>query len=337
MKKVLIVRTDRLGDVLLTTPVGTALKRGVPGCRVYWLVRPYAAPLLQHNPDVDGVLLDEGAAGLSDRVRSEQFDAAILALPRWRPTWAVWRAGIPLRIGPASKWYTALLNRRAWQHRSAGARHEADYNLELLQPLGVSFQRERTVYVATKAECQNARRLLESFRVSFRRPIVVLHPGSGGSSDRWPLSHFIALGDRLMQAGMEVVVTAGAGETYQSFMIDQMKSAPIFIPSGSVSVRELAAIFSHAHVVASNSTGPLHLAVALDRPTVSIYSPLSTCHPRRWGPYPFYVDNAADRHRVFVAPMRGTRVAMEAVGVEDVAEACRRLASAEFRPEAARL
>jgi len=67
-------------------------------------------------------------------------------------------------------------------------------------------------------------------------------------------------------------------------MIDQMRRIPVFVAAGSVSVRELAALFACANVVVSNSTGPLHMAVALDVPTVSIYSPLATCHPRRWGP-----------------------------------------------------
>ena len=276
MNKILIVRTDRLGDVLLTTPVSAALREAFPQAKISWLVRPYTAPLLEHNPDVDQVLVDRGqsAGALSTLIKNEQFDAAIVAYPRWRMVWALWRAGVPLRIGPASKPYSLLFNKRLWQHRSEGKKHESDYNLELLEPLGVPFKRRATRLFLTETERTTARRILESHRISFSKPLVVLHPGSGGSSARWPLSHFMALGDRLQESGCDVVVTGGPGEDYQYIMIDQMHRIPVFIAAGSVSVRELAAIFSCADLLVTNSTGPLHLAVALGIPTVSVYSPL---------------------------------------------------------------
>ncbi len=321
--RVLIVRTDRLGDVLLTTPVSSALREAYPEAKISWLVRPYAAPLLEHNPDVDQILVDRGGATseLIALIKKEHFDAAIIAYPRWRISWALWRAGVPIRIGPASKWYSIFFTQKVWQHRSEGKKHEADYNLELLAPLGVPFKRRPTTFVLTEEEKEAARIVLASHRLSFSKPVIILHPGSGGSSARWPLSHFMALGDNLQAAGCDVVVTGGPGENYQAIMIDQMHRIPVFIAAGSVSVRELAALYSCADLVVTNSTGPLHLAVALGVPTVSIYSPLPTCHPQRWGPYPAYVECDA-KHEVFVAPMGGGngdgQEDMAAVSVEEV-------------------
>jgi heptosyltransferase-3 len=323
IRKVLIVRTDRLGDVLLTTPVSSALREAYPQAKISWLVRPYAAPLLEHNPNVDEILVDRGGPikELVDLLKNGQFDAAIIAYPRWRVAWALWRAGIPMRIGPASKWYSLFFTHKIWQHRSEGKKHEADYNLELLAPLGIPFKRRPTTFVVTDEEKQVAKKLLASHRISFSKPIVILHPGSGGSSARWPLTHFMALGDKLQVEGCDVVVTGGPGEDYQSIMIDQMHRIPVFVAAGSVSVRELAAIYSWAALVVSNSTGPLHLAVALGVPTISIYSPIPTCHPTRWGPYPAYVEQDA-KHGVFVAPLRGEngdrREDMAAVSVDEV-------------------
>jgi ADP-heptose:LPS heptosyltransferase len=327
LDKILIVRTDRIGDVLLTTPVSTALRQAYPQARITWLVRPYAAPLLVNNPDVDQVLIDHGqsAGALAAELKKEQFDAAIVAFPRWRIAWAVWRAGIPRRIGPASKVYSVLFSNPVWQHRSEGKKHEADYNLELLEPLGVSFKRFPTRFVLTDDERRMARKILESHRISFSKPIVALHPGSGGSSARWPLTHFMALGDKLQAAGCDVVVTGGPGEDYQYIMIDHMHPIPVFIAAGSVSLRELAALYSWMDLVVTNSTGPLHLAVALEVPTVSVFSPIPTCHPRRWGPFPAFFEQKSE-HQVLVAPIQEEQGEgqedMSAVSVEAVWRAC---------------
>ncbi len=335
MENILIVRTDRLGDVLLTTPVSTALRAMFPRARISWLVRPYTAPLLEHNPDIDHILVDRGDSPgrLADRIRDERFDAAIVAYPRWRIVWALWRARVPVRIGPANKAYCILLNRRIRQRRSKGAKHEADYNLELLKPLGASFKRYPTRYVATDAEREAARRLLETKGISGAKPVAILHPGSGGSSARWPLGHFTELGDRLQAAGCDLLVTGGPGEDHEGAMAGKMRRTPAFVAPGSVNLRELAAILSRADLVVTNSTGPLHLAVALGVPTVSIYSPVPTRHPARWGPYPSYVEGD-DLHGVFLAPLRGGGAKagedMGAVSVEEVARLC--LSKLEGRP-----
>ena len=328
MENILIVRTDRLGDVLLTTPVSTALRRMFPRAGISWLVRPYTAPLLEHNPDIDRIIVDQGESPgrLADRIRNERFDAAIVAYPRWRIVWALWRAGVPLRIGPANKLYAIFLNRRVRQHRSKGTKHEADYNLELLAPLGIPFKRYPTRYVATDEERREARRLLEARGISFVKPVVILHPGSGGSSARWPIGRFMELGDRLQADGCDLVVTGGPGEDHEGAMAAAMRRAPVFVAAGSVSIRELAAILSWSDLVVTNSTGPLHLAVALGVPTVSIYSSAPTRHPTRWGPYPAYVEGD-DLHRVLLAPLRGEGAKasedMEAVSVEEVRRLCR--------------
>jgi len=323
-KSYLIVRTDRVGDVLLTTPLNAAIRAADPNARISWLVRPYTAPLLEKNPDIDQVLLDKGGSisSLVKALKPHHFDVAIAAYPRWRVIWALYRAGIPMRIGPASKWYSVLLTQRIWQHRSEGKQHEADYNLELLAPLGIPFRRYPTQFVLTADEKQQARKTLESHRISFRKPVVILHPGSGGSSARWPLVRFMELGDRLQEQGCDVVVTGGPGEDYQYIMIDNMRRIPVFIAAGSISLRELGALFSAVQLVVSNSTGPLHMAVALGVPTVSVYSPIPTCHPQRWGPYPAYAEKKG-LHDVVLAPDDGLpNEDMAKVSVENVLALC---------------
>jgi heptosyltransferase-2 len=304
--------------------MGSALKEAYPDSQVTWLVRPYTAPLLHLNPEVDQILLDHGQPGavLAKQIRERAFDTAFVVYPRWRTVWAVRRAGVPERIGPANKWYSLFLSNRISQHRSKSERHEADYNLELLSAIGILPKPRPTVFVLSEEERARARRVLDGHRISADRPLAILHPGSGGSASRWPLTHFMDLGNRLAEEGVQVVVTAGQGETYQSIMVDQMRRIPVMIAAGSVTLRELGALFSHADVMVSNSTGPLHLAVSVGTPTVSVYSPITACHPRRWGPYPDFVEGQS-AHRALVAPVVGGQPDMTGVSVEQVFEQCR--------------
>lgn len=326
VERVLVARTDRLGDVLLTTPVASAVRASFPSAHIAFLVRPYAAPLLEGHPDIDEVLLDEGddAAALAARLRAGRFDAAVVAYPRWRMVQAVWRARIPLRVGPANKAYALLLNRPVVQRRSRGERHEADHNLALLAPLGVPFRRFPTVLRLTDAEREEGRRRLASLRRDVgSRPLAVLHPGGGGSAPRWPVEHFMELASRLARAGAAVVVTAGPGEDYAAAAaaLDGADEVALLAPGG-LTVRQLAGVLAAAGVVVANSTGPLHMAVALGVPTVSIYPGSGTGQPRRWGPYPAYPEGDP-AHAVLVAPAGADGSAdMARVAVDGVFTEC---------------
>lgn len=321
LNKVLVIRTDRIGDVLLTTPVFRALKEAWPGVRVAALVRPATAPLLEQNPDVDEILLEKGQplSVLTQHVRNGHFDIAVHAFCTFRTLWATWQAGIPVRIGPASRWYTMVLTQRVFQHRSRSLCHEGDYNLQLLEPLGIPFAQRKTRLILTEEERAWGWTCLEALRLSRDRPLIGIHPGSGNSSARWPLASYLKLADRFLAARHQVVVTFGSAEgDLEQIMLDQMHRMPIFLPPGSLTLRQLASILSRMDLVVTNSTGPLHMAVALGVPTVSVYSPLPACHPRRWGPY-------GEGHATLVAPMTPEgAVQMHQLSVDQAWEACQR-------------
>jgi ADP-heptose:LPS heptosyltransferase len=124
-----------MGDVLLTTPLNAALKQRSPDIEIVWLVRSYTAPLLENNSRIKQIIIDHGGSiwSLSKSIQQHQFDEVYVVLPRFRYCLAVWLARIPKRIGPWSKWYSIFLNVRINQRRSKSKKHEARYNLDLLQ------------------------------------------------------------------------------------------------------------------------------------------------------------------------------------------------------------
>ncbi|HBE74237.1 MAG TPA: hypothetical protein DDW31_09190 [candidate division Zixibacteria bacterium] len=290
-KRILLVRTDRIGDVVLSLPSAGLIKSRLPGAGVHFLTRPYTAPLAAMAPDVDSVLEDEpgtGAWRLSRRISAGKYDAAVLLHPTARLAAALFLARIPVRIGTAYRSYSFLLNRRVPLHRRDSRRHELELNLELVdRGLGLGASEEivkkrwlpRLNVVPASREAAAG-----TLGAQSGKEIVVVHPGSGGSARDWPLRNFGALIDRLSGAGLAVAVTLGPGEEALRGRLEPMLSSRPGWLSG-LALGELAAALSLAGLVVSNSTGPLHIASAAGARALGIYCPVKPCLPRRWGPY----------------------------------------------------
>ena len=318
-QRVLVVRPDRIGDLMVTTPVFRAIKQAWPDAHVGALVRAGVAPLLEHNPDVDTIVIerDQPLGELVSAVREGRWDVAVHAFVTPRTVLATWRAGVPERIGPASKWPSLLLTRRIVQQRSHSARHEGDYNLELLAPLGIKTARVPTRLELTDVERAWGQAQLVALGLDPTRLIVAIHPGSGNSAGRWPLRAFAALADRIAASGSQVVLTFGPGEgELEPAMATAMAARAPVIPAGTVTLRQLAAVIASVQLFVSNSTGPLHMAVAMGVPTVSFYSLTPATTPVRWGPF-------ADGHDVLTPePGAELRTRLDLISVDAAYAAC---------------
>ena len=281
---VLLVRPDGIGDEILSLPVATALRRMMPGARLSFLSSAYAAPVLAHHQDLDEVLTVTGQERLGELVRlfKRNVDAAIFLKPFRRLMTAAWLARVPLRVGTGYRWYSFLLNRRVYEHRSDFSRHESAYNLGLLRGLGL-FPGEVTPprLVVTDKEREWGRSLLgESSRLR-----VVVHPG-GFSSRLWKPVHYRNLVLHLAQAGREVLLTGNAAERDKFRMEAGISQWPNGVRDlmGTLTIRQLMVVITESHAVVSLATGPMHLAAALGIPTVSIFDPRRNNSPTRWQP-----------------------------------------------------
>jgi ADP-heptose:LPS heptosyltransferase len=281
---ILLVRPDGIGDEILSLPVATELRRVMPGARLCFLSSAYAAPVLVHHPDLDEVLTVTGHERLGELVRmfKRNVDAAIFLKPFRRLMTAAWLARVPLRVGTGYRWYSFLLNRRVYEHRSDFTRHESAYNLGLLRGLGLSpGEVTPPRLVLTDKEREWGRSLLgESSRLR-----VVVHPG-GFSSRLWKPVHYRNLVLRLAQAGREVLLTGNAAERDKFRTEAGISHWPDGVRDlmGALTIRQLMAVIAESHAVVSLATGPMHLAAALGVPTVSIFDPRRNNSPTRWQP-----------------------------------------------------
>lgn len=294
-KNILLVRTDRIGDVVLSLPAAALLKDLYPGCRITFLAREYTAPLIALSKQVDEVINDDGRMSvfeLARKLKIYRFDVAVLLHPTGRIAWALWLAGIPVRIGTAYRSYSLLFNHRVKQHRKYSLKHELEHNLELVRSgLGVASHADKEylpeIVIPPGLKEQITKKL--SGVIDINQPFIAVHPGSGGSARDWPIQKFAELIDEIIKSkiknqNLNVVVTLGPGEEHIKEKLQAyLKTEPAWV--SGLSLPELAAFLSQAELLIANSTGPLHIATAVKTKVIGLYCPMIPCHPKRWGPY----------------------------------------------------
>jgi len=291
-----VIRPDRLGDVILSTPVFEALKEKFSDAEITALVQANVRPLLDGLSHLDHVWEYDATGGLqglsvlTSKLREGSFDIAVVLQSNWKIAVAVFLAGIPVRIGPLSKPHSYLFyNRGLRQHRSRVECHEAEYNLGLLESLGITVAKRKfpvRVFLAEETRA-SARTWLTEKGWNPDAPLIAVHPGMGGSALNWPEEYYLELVKRLAESDKQILVTGGPSEGSILEKYKNLSSGKI-ITYGGKETRDLsflAGLFSAAHVVVAPSTGPLHVAVAVGCRVVTFYPPIRVQSAKRWGPY----------------------------------------------------
>jgi ADP-heptose:LPS heptosyltransferase len=302
MLRILVVRPDRLGDVLLSTPVFEAIKKHYPRAHLTVMVRESVAPLLRGLPLVDEVMVYDpdrkhrGLRGLNllvAQIRKRGFRIGIVLQGNFRIALAMFLGRVRYRIGPLSKLHSFVFyNRGVRQRRSQVEMHETDYNLQLLRRLGI---RVPTRSLPTRVhlpdeERASARAWLAERGWTAGEALVVVHPGMGGSALNWPETHYVEFVRALLKDNRKVLLTAGPAEAQLAERIVQAMGTLrdkllVYANTQGDAVTFLGSLYAEASLVVAPSTGPLHLAVAAGKPVVTFYPPIRVQSALRWGPY----------------------------------------------------
>ncbi|HLX12338.1 MAG TPA: glycosyltransferase family 9 protein, partial [Bacteroidota bacterium] len=219
--RILIVRTDRIGDILLTLPMAKVLKERIPGVHISMLIRRYTRELVEGDPNVDQILFYDDENGLlpfshlAASLRTQKFDLVFHTYPRYRLALVTWFARIPVRVGTGYRWYSFLFNKKVYEHRKDARFHELEYNLRLLSSIGLEVDAAniRPAIDVRPPTADRIRELLREKGISDRDKVVVIHPGSGGSARDWSAKNFGELAARLSELNdVSIVVTGGKTE-----------------------------------------------------------------------------------------------------------------------------
>jgi lipopolysaccharide heptosyltransferase II len=292
-KNILIVRTDRIGDLILTLPLAGLIKKQYPDSKVSFLVREYTKNLVSNHPFVNEVIVlkeSNGNVPLFENVniiKQKKFDNCIVVYPRFKISLIVFLSRIKNRIGTGYRWYSFLFNQKVYEHRKNAERHELEYNVNLLKKLGIKNTiAEKSISYDLRVDessLQNVIKILIDEKFDLHKPIIIVHPGSGGSSMDLPIKKFTELVNKLDEDNYQIILTGSRNEIE---LCEKIKSSnKVKNLAGRFNLDELTALISKSAMFISNSTGPIHIAAALGKYTVGFYPKIVSCSQQRWGPY----------------------------------------------------
>ncbi len=316
--RVLFIRTDRLGETLLNLPAIVTLKRAFPHASLTFLVQPELASLFQDVSDVNHVITCAPdaqqswwgrARALAQVLKPLQFDVAVISNPKKELHLAVWLAGIRWRVGYARKLGRWLLTHRLQDRKALGERHEVEYNLDLVQALGLPRSIPQWGYPRLVHEQVEVQQLLEQQGIRPSDPFIAVHPWTSNPLKRWPPERYTALIRYAReQLAIQVVMIGGPEEAAEGHSVLPV-GMPVANLTGRLTLRQLTALLQRARLLISNDSGPVHLAACVSTRTLVLFgTPNPANGPRRWGPW-------GDGHMVIWKP------SMDEIRVDEVCAA----------------
>jgi len=291
---ILIVRTDRIGDVVLSLPMAELVKKKYPDCKVAYFIRNYTSSLIDGNPFIDEVIIAEESEGKIffaknlKKIKSKNFDSCIVVNPTLNISLMMFLAGIKNRVGTGYRWYSFLFNRKVYEHRKYAQKHELEYNINLLGKIGIDndgFLKEIDFHLKIDEKSSaKVNSILSEKGFSSANKIVIVHPGSGGSSVDLPKEKLIEL-TRLISKikNVTIVITGSKNEVELSKEFEVGET--VVNLAGQLDLSLLKALITKANIFISNSTGPMHIAAALGVHVIGFFPKILSCSQKRWGPY----------------------------------------------------
>lgn len=287
MKKlrILISRPDRIGDVVLSTPIPREIKRQFPDSFVSVMLRPYTNDIYINNPFVDEIIIyddkvkDFSFLKMLKKIRSFNFSHSIMLLPDEKINYLFFLAGIKNRIGVGHKFYQFITNTKSvFRNKYIPLRHESDYCLDSIRKIGVTVKNpDPEIYLTSneKVEASETKRGM----LKNKKFLVGLHISSGNSAPNWEKELYIDLLRKLENNLLIMPVIT------DNFIPDEFKALhEVCFLNKDKNLRDSIKNFSMLDLLISASTGPMHIASALKVKTLSLFCPMTACSPELWGP-----------------------------------------------------
>ena len=289
-KRIIISKTNQIGDVTFALPVASALKKLDPTCTILFLARAYTKSLVDLYQDVDEFIdwesLNKNPTDTAKKLAQYKADIIIHVHPQKEIARIAKQAGIPIRLGSGRRlfhWNTC--NRFINIQRSGSDLHETELDMMFLKKMG-DHQKWRAKDIV-------ALRSFKSFEDAHHPFLnyldsqcfnLILHPKTRGQHIEWSLDHFSKLIE-LLPASFKIFITGSEeeGKQVRDKLVTPHASRIVDL-TGKLTLEQLMAFIAKADGLIAASTGPVHLAANFGINTLGLYAPIRPFHAGRWGP-----------------------------------------------------
>ena len=298
MLKILVIRNDKLGDFMLAWPALSLLKKQYPDSIVTVLIPSYTRPMAEICPWIDSIITDDthkstvsDALHLARLLKQFNFDASISLYSEMRTAFALWLAHIPKRYGPATKLAQLFLNKKLTQNRSLSLKPEYEYNVDLVRHFisssgdtAVSIQRPPYLQFDPQEIIDLKQAYTDEHNINANQKLVFMHAGSGGSAVNLSLHQYAELAMLISKSNkVHFVVTAGPDELDTAQQLSKLLNGiDHSVYHSTKGLVHFSKFISICDLFVSGSTGPLHIAGALNIATAAFYPARRSATPLRW-------------------------------------------------------
>lgn len=313
MMRILINRSDAIGDTILTTPMAQMLKEKYPNAKVTFLLSSRCTHLLDNHPYVDDIKIYHRKGRFYHKIK-EIFAIFNEVRPThyifvgggYLPNMVAWLYRIPFRGGLKSRWHTFLfLNHGIRQKRSMVSMHEMEFNLNLLAPLGIQYHYSDLLKYAPvlKITEEEKSRNLELFQTDLEKngidknkKLIFVHPGMTGHTLNWSSRNYgrfiVKHAQKFPNMYTYVISYTPSDDKYINGMNEilnreenkEILKSIFYFNGAAFGIRAYMSVLSKAALFLGPSTGTTHIATALGIPVVGVYSPIKVQSSKRWGP-----------------------------------------------------
>jgi ADP-heptose:LPS heptosyltransferase len=283
-KNIAVVRTDKIGDMILTLPLCKAISEYLPEANIHVIAKKYVEPLLKNQEILKPIFIDNYTNGIDEIFKSYKFDTVFYPMPVFSECLAGFKNKIPIRVGSAYRLYSFLFNAKIQDHRKISEYHEAEYNVRMLNSItGINHKVELVKpYINPKDIEFISTKFLKDYS---GKKIIIVHPGSGGSAKDLPIYKLIEIINQIDKNINFQIILTGIQSEYEHCEYIGSKNKNIVNLCGKLSLDKMIALISVCNLFIANSTGVLHIAAALDRQVMGFYPNTLHIGPQRWRPY----------------------------------------------------
>ncbi len=294
-KRILVIRVDLIGDLVMSLTAIHTLKRTYPDAEIDLLAVPSSAKVVANDPDLAQIFAYDpniwrrpkallqwrnwrDLFALRQRLHARHYDLALNLFGQWASVLAI-LSGAQRRLGFSHENYPGFMTDTVTgQHWDVNDhKHEVDYCLELAQAAGATItSADRVPHLTVDPQArQQVEQLLQQERIQRDKPLIACHVSSNnGQSKRWPIPYWATLIDRLIREDGANVVLTGAPDDIPLVLevIRRTHEHPINL-AGKTSLTQLAALYQRADLLVTGDSGPMHIAAAVGTPLIAIHGP----------------------------------------------------------------